>query len=133
MTPRLTGIDHIHVSVSDWATAEPWYEGILGLRRVETFLQWAEAGGPLYLSDPGGTIHLALFQRPGDTGSAAIAFGADGEEFLAWKDHLEAHGVELEVSDHDLAFSMYFKDPDNNMHEITTYEHDYVREHLVRS
>ena len=81
MTPRLTGIDHVHVSVSDWAIAGPWYETILGLRRVAAF---------------------------------------------------EAHGVQPELSDHDLAFSMYFQDPDDNTHEICTYDHAFVRERLTK-
>ena len=35
------------------------------------------------------------------------------------------------IEDHALAFSLYFHDPDGNMHEITTYEHDAVRSGLA--
>ena len=35
-------------------------------------------------------------------------------------------GPELKVTDYTLAYSLYFKDADQSMHEITTYEHDYV-------
>ena len=34
------------------------------------------------------------------------------------------------MTDHKLAISLYFNDPDRNMHEITTYDHDYVRARL---
>ena len=132
MTPQLTGIDHIHVYVSSWSAAEHWYRNVLGLNRVEALMDWAVPGGPLTLEDPAGSVHLALFERPDHTGSSAIAFGAEGEQWLAWKAHLEEQGLKLRVSDHDLAFSMYFKDPDNNLHEITTYDHEYVRERLTK-
>ena len=93
-------------------------------------MSWAVKGGPLTLENPDGNVHLALFERDDHSGSSAIAFGASGDEFLTWKAHLESHGLELRVTDHTLAFSLYFHDPDRNMHEITTYEHDYVRERL---
>lgn len=130
MIPKLTGIDHIHVYVANWGKAEAWYGTILGFRRLEALMPWAVKGGPLTLENPEGTVHLALFEREDHSGSSAIAFGASGEEFLEWKAHLERHGLELRVTDHTLAFSLYFHDPDNNMHEITTYEHDAVRRHL---
>ena len=130
MTPQLHGIDHIHVYVASWAEAERWYSTVLGLRRVEALMAWAVKGGPLTLENPAGNVHLALFERENHEGSTAIAFGASGEQWLAWKAHLENHGLELRVTDHKLAFSLYFHDPDANMHEITTYEHDYVRQRL---
>jgi catechol-2,3-dioxygenase len=60
-----------------------------------------------------------------------IAFGATGEEFLNWKAHLEDHGLKLRVTDHKLAYSLYFSDPWHNSHEITTYERDYVAAKLA--
>jgi len=60
-----------------------------------------------------------------------IAFGATGEEFLSWKTHLESQGLDLRVTDHKLAYSLYFKDPWQNSHEITTYERDYVASKLA--
>ena len=129
MIPNLKGIDHVHVYVKDREAAAAWYESVLGFRPVGKFMVWAVKGGPLTLEDPGGSIHLALFES--DKGpDTNIAFGASGEEFLAWKLHLEGHGLELRVTDHKLAWSLYFHDPDGNMHEITTYDHGYVTERL---
>ena len=129
MTPKLNGIDHVHVYVANWGEAEKWYESVLGFKRVEKFMVWAVKNGPLTLENPKGNIHLALFEREDYPDTSAIAFGATGEEFLAWRTHLEDNGLKLRVTDHELAYSLYFSDPWGNLHEITTYEHEYVREH----
>ena len=41
MIPAITGIDHVHVYVTNWADAEEWYGKVLGyererIRRLET-------------------------------------------------------------------------------------------------
>lgn len=130
MTPILNGIDHVHVYVASWDDAEKWYADVLGMQRVEALMPWAVKGGPLTLGNADGNVHLALFERDNPSGSTAIAFGTSGEEFLAWKKHLEHKELDLRVTDHKLAYSLYFNDPDQNMHEITTYDHDFVVEHL---
>jgi catechol-2,3-dioxygenase len=129
MVPTLAGIDHVHVYVGSWGEAEEWYGRVLGFRRMPEFEAWAVEGGPLTLENPEGTVHLALFES--DAGpNSTIAFGASGEQFLAWKEHLESEKLELRIADHDLAWSMYFTDPFANYHEITTYDHALVTERL---
>jgi len=133
MTPKLNGFDHIHVYVSDRAAAEAWYGDVLGFKRVKALMAWAVKGGPLTIENPEGSIHLALFETDSDTKNiSSIAFGAGGEEFMAWKLRLEELGLELRVTDHKLAYSLYFSDPWENLHEITTYERDYVAGQLAR-
>ena len=129
MKPELNGIDHVHVYVSSWAAAEPWYRDVLGFVVVDKFRAWAVPGGPLTLEDASGTVHLALFESD-QPPTSTIAFGASGEQFLAWQRHLESKGLDLRVTDHDLAWSLYFHDPFGNMHEITTYDCDYVTAHM---
>ena len=126
MIPKLDGIDHIHVYVRNWADAEDWYGRVLGFQRVEKFMLWAVKNGPLTVEDPSGSVHLAFFEKDDPQGDSAIAFGATGEQFLAWKVHLEDQGLELRVADHKLMWSLYFTDPDENLLEITTGDHDYV-------
>jgi catechol 2,3-dioxygenase len=132
MPPNLSGIDHVHVYVRSWQEAEPWYQSVLGFKRLEAFMSWAVDGGPLTLEDASGKVHLALFESD-QPPTSTIAFGASGEEFLAWRAHLEEQGLELRLADHSLAWSLYFYDPFGNYHEITTYEHDLVRRQLAGS
>lgn len=131
MTPTLTGIDHIHVYTADRAAAQAWFAEIMALQPIKEFLPWTEGGGPLTLTDPADQIHIALFERDSFEPSSTIAFGASGEQFLEWKRHLESTGLTLRLSDHDMAYSLYFRDPDKNMYEITTYEPDIVRKALT--
>lgn len=128
--PNLTGFDHVHVYVADWEAAENWYQKVLGFTRVEALMPWAVKNGPLTIENADGSVHLALFQTDRRPPISTVAFGATADEFLAWKEHLEAQGLELRVTDHKLAYSVYFSDPDGNTYEITTYDHQPVRARL---
>jgi catechol-2,3-dioxygenase len=131
MAPILKNVDHLHVNVGSWSEAEEWYLSILGFKRVDALMGWAVKNGPLTIENPDGTIHLALFESENPETTSVIAFGATGEEFLKWKTHLEDHGLKLRVTDHKLAYSLYFSDPWQNKHEITTYERDNVAANLA--
>ncbi len=133
MAPKLTGVDHVHVNVGSWSDAEKWYESVLNFRRVDALMGWAVKNGPLTIENPEGTIHVALFESESPKPTNVIAFGASGEEFLDWKRHLENQGLTLRVTDHKMAFSLYFSDPWQNSHEITTYDRDYVAENLAKT
>jgi catechol-2,3-dioxygenase len=124
MPPSLDRIDHIHVQVADRAGAERWYAEVLGLVRMAEFESWAPGGGPLTLANASGSIHLALFERASEPSRSTVAFGVGAAEFVAWRRHLESRlGAPLQPVDHDLAWSLYFTDPDGNPYEITTYDH----------
>lgn len=124
MIPAITGIDHVHVYVSSWAEGEDWYGRILGYKRVDALASWAVNGGPLTVESPDGNVHLALFESAEPKPISAIAFRASAQEWVKWKAYLDDRGIELRVTDHRLAWSLYFHDPWGNMHEITTYEHE---------
>ena len=129
--PAFNGIDHVHVYVTDRADAADWYGRVLGFTVVDSLAFWADdPGGPLTLEDSSGKVHLALFQRDPLSPASTIAFGASGEEFLQWKSHLEARQLLQRCSDHTVSWSLYFGDPDGNMHEITTYDHALVAQAL---
>ena len=130
MSPKLTGVDHLHVNVENWNEAEEWYRSVLNFKRVDALMAWAVKDGPLTIENPEGTVHLALFESDKPESTNVIAFGATGEEFLSWKTHLENRGLKLRVTDHKMAYSMYFRYPWQNSHEINTYERDYVAEKL---
>lgn len=127
--PELTGIDHVHVYVNDRNEAALWYHKVMGFECIEALLVWATEGGPLTIQNPSGTVHLALFESETPR-TTTIAFGASGPEFVRWKTHLDQHVGDIRLTDHTLAWSLYFYDPSGNMHEITTWDHGFVRARL---
>ena len=131
MAPKLSGVDHLHVNVGSWHEAEEWYRSVLNFKRVDALMGWAVKNGPLTIENPEGTIHLALFESDSPERTNVIAFGATGDEFLRWKTHLESKSLKLRVTDHKMAYSLYFSDPWQNSHEITTYERDHVAAKLT--
>lgn len=131
MSPTLQGIDHVHVYVSNRTEAARWYHDVMGLVVSQTLKVWAEDPlGPLTLEDTAGNIHLALFQREDFHPTSTIAFRATGEEFLQWLELFKQRDMDVRCSDHDIAWSLYFSDIDDNTHEITTYDYDFIKNRL---
>ncbi len=120
--PAVEGIDHVHVYVADRERAAQWYADTLGFTPDPALASWARSPvGPLTLRDTSGAVHIALFAADKPP-TSTVAFGVNGTRFLAWKQHLEEAALAVRVTDHTLSWSMYFKDPDGNLHEITTYD-----------
>ena len=130
--PPLAGVDHVHVHVRDRAAAVDWYRDVLGLAPVPELRVWQTGGGPLTLSDAGGRVHVALFEgAPKPDNSSVVALGVDAAGFVQWREHLTRMlGRAPVFEDHDLSLSLYFRDPDGNPYEITTYEHARTRDAL---
>lgn len=123
MAPSLDGIDHIHINVSDRAKSERWYNEVLGFSRVRELEFWATDGGPLTLADTKGRIHIALFESD-NIQSTTIALKASSAGLTEWIHHLSSSGIRVKPVDHEVSWSLYFKDIDGNPFEITTYEYD---------
>jgi catechol-2,3-dioxygenase len=128
MPPEIEAFDHIHVYVADRAAAERWYGQALGFVRTPELAVWAADGGPLTLQNSSASVHLALFERPREKNRATIALRVNGAQFEQWLAHLrrELDG-EVTLQDHELSVSLYFRDPDGNPYEITTYDHAAAR------
>lgn len=142
----VTQIDHVELFVPDQQKAAVWYEQTLGLKSLPKYAFWAD-GGPLMISSDNGQTMLALFQGEPigfnePVGYRRVAFRVAATGFLTFLDRLKTYPVhhhnsdlayQLDPVDHDLAFSVYFCDPDGNRFEVTTYEYEAVKSMLEKA
>lgn len=122
---QLEGIDHIAMGVRDIERSAKWYVDVLGFERLHKDM-WN--GVPTFIGK--GKTGIALFPGTHEAKSSAhreirmlhLAFRADRENFLTAQRELENRGIKFESQDHEIAQSIYFRDPDGHQLEITTYE-----------
>jgi catechol 2,3-dioxygenase-like lactoylglutathione lyase family enzyme len=124
---QLEGIDHIAMGVRDVERSADWYIEILGFERLH---QGMWNGVPTFIGK--GNTGIALFPATHDAKPSAnreirmlhLAFRANRENFLTAQQELERRGIKFEFQDHEIAHSIYFRDPDGHQLEITTYQVD---------
>ena len=125
--PLLRGVHHCHLQVRDVPQATDFYQRVMGFDIVPELEFWyhEQEDGPLMLQDQARSICLALFQ--GNKPSNGIAFNSDAAAFVQWHRHLQTHDIKVHLADHQVSFSMYFRDPSSNVHEITCFDYDALK------
>ncbi|MFM2485224.1 VOC family protein [Celerinatantimonas yamalensis] len=123
--PQLLKIDHVHIYAPNRLVAEQWYKKVLGFKRVKTLECWFDVGGPLTIENGG--VHIALFES-NELTSTTVAFAVDASNYIDWKAHLSTFGVIFSESDHELSWSIYFRDPYGNPFEITSYDYELIKQ-----
>lgn len=134
----VSAIDHGHIYVADLDAAVAWYGRVLGLTEMP-FRPRATDGR--YMATPKGQYCATIFPgRPPSDGDHTKAFRVPGSVFLRFaaalphEDVLDRKAALLkgsDAADHGRAWSFYFRDPDGNHLELTTYDHDKVRAALA--
>src|SRR3990172_2596518 len=120
-------IDHVEVFVRDIDAAIRWYADVLGLCEIH---RWDPepvmigAGGTmlaLFLAKPDAPATTSLRSNEG-VGWHLVAWRTTKSGFEAAQHHLTKCGIRFRGPvDHNLAWSVYFNDPDGNLLEITYY------------
>ncbi|MBS1494129.1 MAG: VOC family protein [Bacteroidetes bacterium] len=120
-------LDHIAITVKDVQKTIQWYSEIIGLERVHSDM-WD--GVPAFMVANGSG--LAIFpanESLEDSGPAKekydvkhFAFRVDKENFERAKKIYKEKNLEHNIEDHEICYSIYTKDPDGYIVELTTYE-----------
>jgi catechol 2,3-dioxygenase-like lactoylglutathione lyase family enzyme len=121
---RLEQIDHVALRCASPEATMDWYVRTLGFERVFAD-KWS--GVPIFIQL--GSTSLALFPRKignefaQDVSVSHLAFRAKTyADFQAAQADLKAQGIAFEFEDHEVSHSIYFRDLDGFLLEITTYD-----------
>jgi catechol 2,3-dioxygenase-like lactoylglutathione lyase family enzyme len=122
---RAASLDHLVLCVAEVPVTIAFYERVLGMEaREERPGKWSLHFGPnkISLQDAVASPTIAADTIPG-TGNFCVLTSATVDEIL---DHLAREGVEIEDGPGERAgatgtvVSVYFRDPDGNLVEVST-------------
>lgn len=121
---KVDGLDHVAINAKDVMRSMAWYRDVLGLER-----RHEDVWGDMPIMMCTGNTCIAIFPLTDDAPATTkgprvlhIAFRADRAMFGRAQRDLKAHEIDFDFQDHDIAHSIYFRDPDGHELEITTYE-----------
>jgi catechol 2,3-dioxygenase-like lactoylglutathione lyase family enzyme len=126
MTPfRLERLDHVSLNVSDRARSIAWYRDVLGLQLMNDPQadDW-----PAFMGNFGMCIGLFQAQTAAprraaeSVGLRHIAFMVGKDDLDRAQTHLTGQRVDFRFEDHGDTHSVYFRDPDGHVIELTTYD-----------
>ncbi len=128
MTPALTALDHLVLTVDDIDATLEFYENVLGMQAI----QFVPSGGGPRWALKFGTQKINLHQAGAEfepkashpqPGSADLCFLSD-TPLAAWTQHLNVRSIAIEEGPVTRSGasgpinSIYIRDPDNNLIEI---------------
>ncbi len=119
---ELRRLDHVSLNVTDRERSIAWYRDVLGLPQLN---QPTDDDEPVFIGEPG--LQFGLFQaqvasparEPESSGLRHVALVVD--DLDAAQERLREHGVDFNYENHGNALSVYFRDPDGHVLELTTY------------
>ncbi len=130
-------LDHVAIRVKDLSESAAWYEQVLGLAKYQ-LPEWGEF--PIFML--AGKTGVALFPASFsderiDPNSRNVkidhfAFNVDRENFEKAKRRYEELDLEFNLQDHHFFHSIYTRDPDGHVVELTTLvveENEFYRTH----
>lgn len=121
--PKIISLDHAALLVKNMDVSTKWYKDVLGLRAKQV-KDWGSF--PILMLAENDT-GLALFPSTdgnplsADARTPHFAFRVNNNEFHEFQKHLNVLGIPFVFQDHSLDHSIYLRDPDNYLIEITVH------------
>jgi catechol 2,3-dioxygenase-like lactoylglutathione lyase family enzyme len=121
----INGLDHVAIRVKDLEASARWYEQILGLKEYKVpewgsfpiFMLSGKSGAALF---PANTTNAELDPKSKNVKIDHFAFNVSKENFDKARKHYEAINVQYTFQDHTYFHSIYTRDPDGHIVELTT-------------
>ncbi|HPG09852.1 MAG TPA: VOC family protein [Saprospiraceae bacterium] len=118
-------LDHVAIRVKDLEVSAGWYQSVLGLKRYQ-FSEW----GPFPIFMMAGKTGIALFPAKMDDPELNglsknvkidhFAFQVNRDNFEKAIDKYSALNLDFSIQDHHYFDSVYTRDPDGHVVELTT-------------
>jgi len=125
-TFKINFLDHVAIRVKDINASAEWYEKVLGLKKYQlpewgpfpVFMLAGKTGIALF---PANQDHPTLDQNSRNVKIDHFAFNVSNEDFEKAKKHYETINLEYGFQDYHYFHSIYTKDPDGHVVELTTF------------
>jgi len=122
---RIEGLDHVAIRVKDLNASAEWYEKVLGLKKYKVpewdpfpiFLLAGKFGIALFPANQG---HPKLDPNSRNVKIDHFAFNVTNTNFEKARKHYEELKLDYNFQDHHYFHSVYTKDPDGHVVELTT-------------
>jgi catechol-2,3-dioxygenase len=127
--PRITGVSHVDLSVTDLVTSTAWYQELLGM--VELFAHRNDERGyeVKYFIEPNSGVVMGFEQHDANPGSPFderrvgldhLSWDVESREELdAWLARLNERGIAHSgITEQDMWDVLVFRDPDNVQLEL---------------
>ena len=120
---EINGLDHVAIKVKDMEVSCTWYENNLGLKKYK-LEKWGDF--PIFMLS--GKSGVAIFPVENDELKELpdfkvridhFAFNLSKENFAKAKEHFDRIELEYIFKDHFYYHSIYLKDPDSHVVELT--------------
>ena len=131
--PRITGVSHVDLSVTDLATSTAWYQELLGM--VELFGHRNDERGyeVKYFIEPNSGVVMGFEQHDANPGSSFderrvgldhLSWAVESREELdAWLARLNERGIPHSgITEQDMWDVLVFRDPDNVQLELIYFK-----------
>ena len=122
---KIDFLDHVAIRVKDLKQSVEWYRRVLGLKEYKV-KEWGDfpifmlAGKTGVAIFPADASHPMLDKQSRNVKIDHFAFNVTNSNFIKARQKYDALGIKYTFQDHQVFHSLYTRDPDDHIVELTT-------------